>query len=340
MESKRDYNEGASRCTDPKLDRILLEPYQSDLEKMYMEKHFRVLESNMWFPHEVSFDEDKPEKLNPVQLRIVKMPHLFFAVSEAIVKDDVLQMLKERITWKPVHAFYDYQVMNERVHETTYNRAFNSLFPAEERDGAIKMLDDSPSINAKREWMKECSETPNMSTRELLLRAACSEGILFCSSFATIHGINKLGLLPGICLANQFISRDETVHMLNHLFVLYYLCEQMPREDIERIVTKAVEIESMFADEVFEGVDSGIGITPRKMHLYIRFVADEMLDLIDEEPLFGVANPFEWMTTLHSDIKENFHERKTGQYSMFKRPHMSAKKISEHIKSDEPLEWE
>ena len=47
---------------------------------------------------------------------------------------------------------------------------------------------------------------------ERLIAFAAVEGIFFSASFASIYWIKKRGLMPGLTLSNEFISRDEALH--------------------------------------------------------------------------------------------------------------------------------
>jgi ribonucleoside-diphosphate reductase subunit M2 len=53
-----------------------------------------------------------------------------------------------------------------------------------------------------------------------LIAFACVEGIFFSSSFASIYWIKKRGLMPGLTLSNEFISRDEaSTYRICHPYV-------------------------------------------------------------------------------------------------------------------------
>ncbi len=45
-----------------------------------------------------------------------------------------------------------------------------------------------------------------------LIAFACVEGIMFSGSFCAIFWLKKRGLMPGLCLSNELISRDESLH--------------------------------------------------------------------------------------------------------------------------------
>lgn len=58
-----------------------------------------------------------------------------------------------------------------------------------------------------------------------------------------------------------------------------------------------------------------IGMNAQLMAQYIEFVADRLLRALGfAAPLFGTANPFEWMELISLQGKTNFFERRVGEY--------------------------
>ena len=81
----------------------------------------------------------------------------------------------------------------------------------------------------------------------------CVEGIFFSSSFAAIYWIKKRGLMPGLTLSNEFISRDEALHTEFAIMIYSKLVEKLDKTDAQNIVREAVAIEEeciMWAKQV------------------------------------------------------------------------------------------
>ena len=62
-------------------------------------------------------------------------------------------------------------------------------------------------------------EKSSFATR--LVSFAIVEGLFFSSSFASIFWIKKKNILPGLCLSNEYISRDESLHVAYASYVVW-----------------------------------------------------------------------------------------------------------------------
>jgi ribonucleoside-diphosphate reductase beta chain len=121
------------------------------------------------------------------------------------------------------------------------------------------------------------------------------EGIFFSGSFCVIFWVfHQYGKLPGLTKANEFISRDEGKHVLfDVLFYNRYITNKLSQDQAHDIVSEAVEIESQFISEALpEGLP---GMNSKLMTQYIQFVADQLLQQLQYDKLFGTANPFDFM---------------------------------------------
>ena len=125
--------------------------------------------------------------------------------------------------------------------------------------------------------------------------------------------MRKRGLLPGLCFANELISRDEGLHT-SFACLLYSLLEhKLTREHVLEIVEGAVEVETKFVTSSLPV--SLIGMNADLMITYIKFVADHLLVQLGQEKHWHVENPFEFMTLISMQGKTNFVERRVGEYA-------------------------
>ena len=80
-----------------------------------------------------------------------------------------------------------------------------------EKDRLFHPISSIPSVKVKAEWAQRYMlETLPFATR--LVAFACVEGVLFSSSFAAVFYFKSKRKLPGLCLSNEFIARDEGMH--------------------------------------------------------------------------------------------------------------------------------
>ena len=114
-----------------------------------------------------------------------------------------------------IKAFYAFQNFMENVHSTTYSLLIETYVQDPvEKDNLFRAAQFYPSIQKKSDWAKKWinDNRSNFSTR--LIAFAIIEGIFFSSSFAAIFWIEQKNILPGLCLSNEYISRDESLHVV------------------------------------------------------------------------------------------------------------------------------
>ena len=81
---------------------------------------------------------------------------------------------------------------------------------AKEKDRLFRALETVPIVRKKGEWaFKWITSSDDFLKR--LVAFACVEGIFFSGSFCCIFWLKKRGLLPGLSVSNEFISRLATL---------------------------------------------------------------------------------------------------------------------------------
>jgi len=175
-----------------------------------------------------------------------------------------------------------------------------------EKTKLLNAVDTVPCVRKKADWaMKWISnETARFATR--LIAFACVEGIFFSGSFCSIFWLKERGLMPGLCLSNEFISRDEGLHTEFACLLYKYVKNRLSQEDVHTIVKEAVEIENEFINESIPC--RLLGMNADLMNQYIKFVADRLLCQLDYEKIWNVSNPFNFMDRICLENKSNFFE--------------------------------
>lgn len=88
------------------------------------------------------------------------------------------------------------------------------------------------------------------------------------------------GILPGVTLSNEFISRDEGLHCDFACLMYKHLNHKPSPERIKDIIKDAVEIEQEFITESLPC--DLLGMNKELMKTYIEFVADRLLVALDQ----------------------------------------------------------
>jgi ribonucleoside-diphosphate reductase beta chain len=109
------------------------------------------------------------------------------------------------------------------------------------------------------------------------------------------------------------ISRDEGLHC-DFACLLYneHVVNKLPKEQVQKIILDAVEIEKEFILEALPV--KLIGMNSDLMAQYIEFVADRLLMELGNPKVFNAANPFDFMEMISIQGKTNFFEKRVGEY--------------------------
>jgi len=171
-----------------------------------------------------------------------------------------------------------------------------------------------PCIAKKSDWAKRWINDNRSSFASRLVAFACVEGIFFSSSFASIYWIKKRGLMPGLTLSNEFISRDEALHTEFAILLYNKLQKKLPKKRVQEIIQNAAEIEKEFITEALPC--RLIGMNATLMCQYIEFVADRLSLQLGYDKIYKSTNPFDFMELISIETKVNFFERTNSEYAM------------------------
>ena len=119
--------------------------------------------------------------------------------------------------------------------------------------------------------------------------------------------------MPGLTFSNELISRDEGLHC-DFACMLYnnHLVNKLPKEQVQKIIADAVEIEKEFVTESLPV--RLIGMNSDLMSKYIEFVADRLLTELGNDKIYNTSNPFDFMDMINLQGKTNFFEKRVGEY--------------------------
>lgn len=177
----------------------------------------------------------------------------------------------------------------------------------QEKANLLNAINTIPCIAKKAEWSMKWIKDKESTFAKRLVAFACVEGIFFSGAFCAIFWVKERGLLPGLCLSNEFISRDESLHTEFAVLLYSHLEEAKLSQDIVYdIVTEAVEIEDEFINDSIPC--NMLGMNGTLMSQYIRFVADRLVVQLGYEKIYNVTNPFPFMERISLSNKSNFFE--------------------------------
>jgi ribonucleoside-diphosphate reductase beta chain len=274
---------------------------------------YKKMESTLWKAQEPDFSSDEFYKLELSQKNYLKMLLLFFANSDSVVADNLaLNFLQEDIP-EESKFFYGLQLYNENVHNETYALIIeNYIKDVQEKEDAFRSIFTQPVVAKKMEWAIKWLETS--AFEEQIVAFSAVELILFSSTFAGIFGFKALDKkMEGLYTANEWISRDETVHGEFATFLYNnYVSNKLEDSKIKEILLEAFEVEKQFIEDSFgTGV---IGFSKDKMIQYVQYVTDTVLGYYNIEQHFKVVQPFPYMDLLALPRRDNFFEKRVTEY--------------------------
>ena len=291
--------------------RFVILPIQyDDIWQMY-----KKAEASFWTAEEVDLSKDLVhwENLKPEEKYFISHVLAFFAASDGIVNENLVERFMQEVQIPEARCFYGFQIAIENIHSEMYSLLIDTYIrdPAE-KERLFNAIETVPAVKKKAEWALNWIAADKASYAERIIAYASDEGIFFSGSFAAIFWLKKRGLMPGLTFSNELISRDEGLHTDFACLMFRHLVNKPTEERIKEIVCEAVKIETEFLTEALPV--RLIGMNCHLMTVYIQYVADRLLTELECSKVFNVENPFDFMENISLDGKTNFFEKRVGEY--------------------------
>ncbi|CAB1116245.1 unnamed protein product [Ectocarpus sp. CCAP 1310/34] len=267
---------------------------------------YKKAKASFWTVEEVDLSQDSRdwEALTGNEQHFISMVLAFFAASDGIVMENLVERFSQEVQLPEARCFYGFQIAMESIHQEMYALLLDTYIKdKQERDHLFNAYNDIPCVKQK-----------GRSVGDSLLNFELDDGtgVFFSGSFCAIFWLKKRGLMPGLTFSNEMISRDEGLHC-DFACQLFASLENKPsRETVMAIVSEAVEVEKSFICGALPC--SLIGMNAGVMSQYIEFVADRLLGSLGYGKSYGTQNPFDWMDLISLQGKTNFFEKRVGEY--------------------------
>ena len=277
--------------------------------------------ANFWTPEELDLIKDIKdynEVLNDKERYFINNILAFFAASDGIVNENLVEKFCQEVKILEAKFFYGFQIMIENVHSETYSLLIDTFI----KDNGMKThlfnaIETIPSVKKKADWaLKWINDTTPFALR--IIGFAAVEGIFFSGAFCSIFWLKKRGLMPGLCTSNELISRDEGMHTEFAVLMYHNLANKPTEEQVHEIIKEAVIAEKEFITESLPC--ALIGMNNTLMSQYIEYVADRLLLMLGLQKIYNATNPFDWMEMISVQGKTNFFEKRVGEYSNVSNP--------------------
>jgi len=292
-------------------NRFVIFPIQYyDIWQMY-----KKAEASFWTVEEVDLSKDMQhwDNLKPNEQKFIKHVLAFFAASDGIVNENLVERFAQEVQIPEARFFYGFQIAIENIHSEMYSLLINTYVrEREERHRLFNAIETLPCVKKKAEWAIRWINDKNSSYAERIIAFAAVEGIFFSGSFAAIFWLKKRGLMPGLTFSNELISRDEGLHCDFACLMYKHLVNKPSVATVTGIIKDAVKIEQEFLTDALPV--ALIGMNNALMKQYIEFVADRLLVELKCPKVYNSENPFDFMELISLEGKTNFFEKKVGEY--------------------------
>ncbi|CAN0021440.1 unnamed protein product [Scytosiphon promiscuus] len=275
---------------------------------------YKKAKASFWTVEEVDLSQDSRdwEGLTGNEQHFISMVLAFFAASDGIVMENLVERFSQEVQLPEARCFYGFQIAMESIHQEMYALLLDTYIKdREERDNLFNAYNSIPCVKQKADWAMRWIGS-DATFAERLVAFAAVEGIFFSGSFCAIFWLKKRGLMPGLTFSNEMISRDEGLHC-DFACQLFHSLENKPtRATVVSIIKEAVEVEKSFICGALPC--SLIGMNAEVMAQYIEFVADRLLGSLGYGKVYESQNPFDWMDLISLQGKTNFFEKRVGEY--------------------------
>jgi len=270
-----------------------------------------------WTAEEIDFAADRNDwkRLEPKERAFIEHILAFFAGSDGIVLENLLENFSTEVQWAEVRCFYAFQAMMENVHSEVYSLLIDVYVEDPTRKTELfEAIERIPCIQRKADWAKRWMD-PSLGFAQRLVAFAVVEGIFFSGSFCAIFWLKNRGIMvKALGTSNELIARDEGMHTDFAVLLYGYLETRLTQEEVYVIFRDAVLIEQEF---IGDSLPYDLpGMNRRLMSTYIEYVADRLLLQLGYDPLYDAKNPFDFMEVTCLDGKSNFFEKRVSEYQL------------------------
>ena len=278
---------------------------------------YKLQQRATWTAEEIDYSADLNdwETLSDDEKYFIENILAFFAGSDGIVLENLIQNFCSDVQLPEAKCVYAYQAYIENVHSEVYSLLIDTYVKNEQRKKeCFNAIEQIPCVKKKADWaMKWISSDKSFAHR--LIAFSVVEGVFFSGSFCAIFWLKSKGrMVKTLGKSNELIARDEGMHTDFAILLYHKLDTRLEESVVHDIFSEAVEIEKEFICDSLKC--SLIGMNKDLMSEYIEFVADRLLTQLGYSKLFNTVNPFEFMNQIGMDGKTNFFEQRVTEYQI------------------------
>lgn len=275
--------------------------------------------SSFWKPQEIDFSKDYEDfvELSADEQHYIKRVLAFFAASDGIVNFNLSKRFLQEIKIMEAITCYTFQMMIEGIHSETYSLMLDNLIKdPTEKDHLFQSIKTVESVKKLGDWAMHWIES-DLSFAHRVVAFAVVEGIFFSGAFASIFWLKRYKsngrlFLQGLVKSNEFIARDEGMHVQFACEIYKLLETKLSKEAVFEIIDDGVRVAKIFMKDALP--IRLLGMNSDSMEQYIECVADRLSMDLGYKKMYNTPNPFVFMETIGMLGKSNFFESRPTDY--------------------------
>ncbi len=297
---------------------------------------YRTMKTNHWEPEDIPMQKDieqwqSTDQLSDVERWIIRMGIGYFSAAEGIVGDNILHVIREKVTAPELKLVLGRHAHEENIHADSLLYMISSL--GINPHDCEAMFEDVPTITRKNEFVMKVSrslrrdldlttlENKQLFAKNLFLFGQCMEGTQFYGLFGMILALYRQNKFPGIGQMFRYTLRDESNHIELLRSLLMALKDENPeiwtaefKQELRDMMGEAKKLEKDFIADCLPV--NAVGLSIDEFSKYIDYIADRRLEGCGLAPLeAGIENPFPWLAEMMDIQKEqNFFEGRVTEY--------------------------
>jgi ribonucleotide reductase beta subunit family protein with ferritin-like domain len=286
--------------------------------------------ASFWQAAEVDFSQDYQtfQKLSENEKHFIKRVLAFFANADGIVNFNISTRFMSEITNIEAITCYQFQMAIENQHAESYALMLESIVTdTTEKMHLFNAITTIPSIAGIADWANKYvnSDAP-FPVR--LIAFAVIEGIIFSGAFACIFWLKRFrpGLVPGLIKSNEFIARDEGMHVDFACLLYSKIVNKLSYKTVIDVIDSGVQLAIQFMSDALPC--KLLGMSSSEMELYIKYISNILLVKLGYSKyyVYGKSDsgsnpgqpidicPFPFMETIGMHEKVDFFTARPTQY--------------------------
>lgn len=288
----------------------------------WVQRLLDVASKNQWNPDHFDYamDAHSFNSLNSAEQDLLKKLLAISYRGEETVNRN-LDHLMSHTPDAEIRSTYEMQKSEETRHVRFFRMAINTLGIKEEE--ILDMAEETPAFRDLYKYQERLTEQVfNHGDKADVLSNVQGyygvlEGCVFFGSFAGYLAFSQRNLVPGLLEGINWVMRDESRHITMGANILKD--EQLAIEDpmqraselskMRTFLEDAMPYVNAVSEELFS--DPVLGITKRKYHQYVHWLANRRLAAYgDNNPIYSDAksNPLRWLWAFDAQQHINFYE--------------------------------